>query len=62
VREFEQDGVIVRHASGGQPQRVDYSLSPPGCELIPVREGMCAWGQKNLGVEPTLPPLVLARA
>jgi DNA-binding HxlR family transcriptional regulator len=62
LRELEQDGVIVRQASGGLPQRVDYSLSGPGLELILVMERMCAWGQTHLGVEPTLPPLALARA
>ena len=55
LRELEHDGVIGRRASGEAPQRVDYFLTDAGVELIPVMEGMCAWGVKHLGVPPSLP-------
>jgi DNA-binding HxlR family transcriptional regulator len=54
LRELEQAGAISRHSDGGQPARVDYSLTPAGAELIPVMQAMCDWGAKHLGVMPTL--------
>jgi DNA-binding HxlR family transcriptional regulator len=57
LRELEHDGVIKRRVSDDVPPRVDYFLSAAGHELIPVMEGMCAWGTKHLGVPPSLPRL-----
>jgi DNA-binding HxlR family transcriptional regulator len=57
LKELEHDGVIRRLAADTVPPRVDYVLSQPGRELIPVMEAMCAWGTKHLGVPPSLPRL-----
>lgn len=57
LRELEQDGIINRLVTDTVPPRVDYFLSNAGTELIPVMEGMCAWGTKHLGVPPSLPRL-----
>lgn len=56
LRQLEQDGVICRSVSTDVPPRVEYRLSDAGHDLIAVMEGMCAWGTKHLGVQPTLPP------
>jgi DNA-binding HxlR family transcriptional regulator len=55
LRELEHDGIISRRVTETVPPRVDYFLSDAGAELIPVMEGMCAWGTKHLGVPPSLP-------
>jgi DNA-binding HxlR family transcriptional regulator len=55
LRELERDKVIRRLVADTVPPRVDYMLSDAGKELIPVMEGMCAWGTKHLGVAPSLP-------
>ncbi|MGO8912593.1 MAG: winged helix-turn-helix transcriptional regulator [Bradyrhizobium sp.] len=57
LRELEHDGIINRHVTDTVPPRVDYFLSDAGAELIPVVEGMCAWGTKHLGIPPSLPRL-----
>jgi DNA-binding HxlR family transcriptional regulator len=57
LRELERDLLLVRTSLPSNPPQVTYSLSPTGEELIPVLEAMCGWGVRNLGVEPTLPPL-----
>lgn len=44
LRELEQAGVVQRQAYPEVPPRVEYSLSAKGCELIPVLEGLHAWG------------------
>ena len=55
LRQLEHDGLIRRRSAGTANPRVDYMLSDAGRELIPVMEGMCAWGTKHLGVQPNLP-------
>jgi DNA-binding HxlR family transcriptional regulator len=55
LRDLERDSVVSRLVSGDVPPRVDYFLTAAGEELIPVMEGMCAWGTKHLGVPPNLP-------
>jgi DNA-binding HxlR family transcriptional regulator len=57
LRELERDGVIWRKVTECMPPRVDYSLTGAGDELITVLETMCAWGMKNLGIPPSLPPV-----
>jgi HxlR-like helix-turn-helix len=49
LRELEHDGIVNRVVTDSVPPRVDYFLSDAGAELIPVMEGMCAWGTKHLG-------------
>ncbi len=62
LRQLERDGIVSRLVTSSVPPRVDYMLTAAGQELIPVMEGMCAWGTKHLGVQPTLPRLPVAGA
>ncbi len=55
LRELESDGVINRTAVRSSPPKVTYSLSPSGQTLIPLLEGLCDWGSKQFGIQPSLP-------
>ena len=55
LRQLQKDGVLRRIVSPTVPPRVDYELSEAGWELIPIMQSMCDWGQKHLGIRPTLP-------
>lgn len=44
LRELERDGVVHRRVYPEVPPRVEYSLTAKGCDLIPVLEGLHAWG------------------
>ena len=55
LRELERDGVINRTAVRSSPPKVTYSLSPSGQTLIPLLEGLCDWGSKQFGIQPSLP-------
>ena len=46
LRELEADGVITRTVFPQVPPRVDYALSDLGRELMPVLEGLHAWGER----------------
>lgn len=46
LRELEADGVLERTVYPQVPPRVDYALTGLGRELIPVLEGLHAWGQQ----------------
>jgi DNA-binding HxlR family transcriptional regulator len=48
LRELEKDGVVNRRAARSSPPKVTYSLSPSGQTLIPLLEGLCDWGSKQL--------------
>ncbi len=54
LRQLEKDGILRRIVKGSVPPRVDYMLSAPGKDLVPVMEAMCAWASKHLGVKPNL--------
>ena len=56
LRELEAAGMLVRTSAETMPPRVDYCLSRPGEDLIPIMEQMCAWAGMHLGIQPTLPP------
>jgi DNA-binding HxlR family transcriptional regulator len=47
LRELEADGVVRRTVYPEVPPRVDYALTDLGRELIPVLEGLHAWGEKK---------------
>ena len=46
LRELEADGVVQPTPYPEVPPRVEYNLSPLGLELIPVIEGLHAWGSR----------------
>jgi len=47
LRGLERDGLVTRTVYPEVPPRVEYSLTPLGRELIPVLEGLHAWGEKK---------------
>jgi DNA-binding HxlR family transcriptional regulator len=55
LRQLQKDGVLRRIVTPTVPTRVDYELTEAGWELIPIMQSMCDWGQKHLGILPTLP-------
>ena len=62
LKSLEKHGVVSRTVAAVKPPWVDYSLTPAGCELIYVMDGLCAWGVKHLGVPPTMagrPPMLV---
>jgi len=46
LRELEADGVVARTVHPDVPPRVEYALSGLGRELIPVLEGLHAFGER----------------
>jgi len=46
LREFEADGVVARTVYPEVPPRVEYALTAMGRELIPVLDGLHAWGER----------------
>lgn len=46
LRDLEADGVLWRHVHAEVPPRVEYGLTPLGRDLIPVLEGLHAWGER----------------
>ncbi len=49
LRELEADGVLRRTVFPEVPPRVEYALTDLGMELIPVLEGLHAWGERAGG-------------
>ena len=47
LRELEADGVLKRTVYPEVPPRVEYALTELGRELVPVLEGLHAWGEKK---------------
>jgi DNA-binding HxlR family transcriptional regulator len=47
LRELEADGVVRRTIYPEVPPRVDYALTELGRELVPVLEGLHAWGSAH---------------
>ncbi len=47
LRELEADGVLERTVYPEVPPRVEYDLTELGSELVPVLEGLHAWGAKK---------------
>lgn len=46
LRELEADGLVARTVYPQVPPRVDYALTPLGRDLIPVLEGLHAFGEQ----------------
>lgn len=44
LRELEKDGLIHREVYHQVPPKVEYSLLPPGVQLIPILLDMRKWG------------------
>jgi DNA-binding HxlR family transcriptional regulator len=47
LRELEADGVVERTVYPEVPPRVEYALTELGRDLVPVLEGLHAWGEKK---------------
>jgi DNA-binding HxlR family transcriptional regulator len=47
LRELEADGVVQRTVYPEVPPRVEYALTALGGELVPVLEGLHAWGERK---------------
>jgi DNA-binding HxlR family transcriptional regulator len=53
LRDLEAHGVVRRRVHAEVPPRVDYSLTALGRELIPVLDGLHAWGERLSSPEGT---------
>jgi len=54
LRELEADGVLQRTVYPEVPPRVEYDLTDLGRELMPVLDGLHAWGQRAAGSQQSL--------
>ncbi|MEM7498549.1 MAG: helix-turn-helix domain-containing protein [Pseudomonadota bacterium] len=48
LRELEADGLLVREVFAEVPPRVEYTLTPRARALVPVLEGLHAWGETHV--------------
>src|SRR3712207_9596730 len=64
LRGLEEEGIVERHTFPEVPPRVEYALTEKGQALLPIIEGMRAYGQEWLGAkcasEPAPEPAVAA--
>src|ERR687896_1616523 len=51
LRALEEQGIVERHTFPEVPPRVEYSLTPKGCALVPLIEDMRRYGREWLGVD-----------
>ncbi|HEY2529801.1 MAG TPA: helix-turn-helix domain-containing protein [Xanthobacteraceae bacterium] len=49
LRGLERDGLITRTVSPTNPPRVDYALTPLGCDLLQPVSALGAWAVRNQG-------------
>ena len=47
LKELEADNLIKRKEYDQLPLKVEYSLTERGQSLIPLLDGLCAWGEKH---------------
>ena len=47
LKELEADNLIKRKEYNQLPLKVEYSLTERGQSLIPLLDGLCAWGEKH---------------
>lgn len=48
LRRLEQLGIITKQPYGSHSQRMNYSLTQRGKELVPVLEALVKWGLENI--------------
>jgi DNA-binding HxlR family transcriptional regulator len=53
LRALEEQGIVERHTFPEVPPRVEYSLTTKGEALVPLIDGMRAYGREWLGAEPS---------
>ncbi len=46
LRELEADGIVSRRIYAQVPPKVEYSLTPLGCELEALTDRLADWGQR----------------
>jgi DNA-binding HxlR family transcriptional regulator len=46
LRELEADGIVFRKVYAQVPPKVEYSLTPLGCELEALTDRLADWGQR----------------
>ncbi len=59
LRELEADGLITRTVFAEVPPRVEYGLTEPGRDIIPILEALCRFGrdfEERFGVEEAVAP------
>jgi DNA-binding HxlR family transcriptional regulator len=49
LRALEEQGIVERHTFGEVPPRVEYALTEKGLALLPIVDGMRAYGEHWLG-------------
>ena len=47
LKELAADNLIIRTAYDENPPKVEYSLTERGKSLIPLLDGLCAWGDAH---------------
>ena len=45
LKEFENDGIVIRKEYPQIPPKVEYYLSERGISLMPVLNSLCDWGK-----------------
>lgn len=51
LRGLEEEGIVERHTFPEVPPRVEYALTEKGLALLPIIEGMRAYGQQWLDTD-----------
>ncbi|MGI8731651.1 MAG: winged helix-turn-helix transcriptional regulator [Solirubrobacteraceae bacterium] len=51
LRALELEGIVERETHPEVPPRVEYALTPKGLALLPIIDGMRAYGDRWLGAE-----------
>ena len=64
LRALEEEGIVERTTYPEVPPRVEYALTEKGLALVPIIEGMRAYGERWLVAECALPaePVAVAAA
>src|SRR5215210_1130697 len=51
LRALEEEGIVERQTFPAVPPRVEYALTPKGLALIPISDGLRAYGERWLAAE-----------
>lgn len=54
LRELCEDGLLLRKSLGGNPPRVEYSLTEHGRELAPALSELMRWGDRHVARSQTI--------